>query len=101
VLPSGGDLNNKSKIEMENLNKRTKVETEQVAPACGNTLLAVRACGICGFPNVKPALKINSVDLGHCCLSFIGNLSKCNGNTLWKELEIQTNYINSKNRNND
>jgi len=78
---------------MENLNKSTKVEAEQVAPACGNTLLAVRACGVCGFENVKPALIVNGVDVGHCCLSFIGNLAKCNGNTLIQELESQTNYI--------
>lgn len=37
VLPSGGNLNSKSKIEMETLNKSTKVEAEQEAPACGNT----------------------------------------------------------------
>jgi len=60
-------------------------------------LLAVRACGVCGFENVKPALNINNIDVGHCCLSFIGNLANVNGNTLIEELENQTKYIKSKN----
>ena len=58
-------------------------------------MLAVRACGVCAFPNIKPALKVNDVDVGHCCLPFIGNLSKQNSNTLFQELESQTNYINN------
>lgn len=55
------------------------------------------ACQVCGFSNGKSALKVNNVDVGHCCLPFIGNLSKQNGNTLLQELENQTNYINSLN----
>jgi len=83
------------------MNRNTNVEGLQVSPAIAKPLLAVRACGVCGFENVKPAIKINNIDVGHCCLSFIGNLSKCNGTTLIEELESQTNYINSKNKKNE
>lgn len=78
-------------------NSSTKVQPSSVRLPIGKPLLAVRACGVCGFDNVKPALSINNVDVGHCCLSFIGNLSKRNGNTLLEELENQTKYIKSKN----
>ena len=77
------------------LNRITTVEPSSVSQPCSNAMLAVRACGVCGFPNIKPALKVNDVDVGHCCLSFIGNLSKCNGNKSVQELESQTNYINN------
>jgi len=75
----------------------TKVEASTNVLPFAKPMLAVRACGFCGFPNVKPALKVNDVDVGHCFLSFIDNLSKCNGTTLIEELESQTKYINSKN----
>lgn len=74
-------------------NSSTNVQPSFVSLPIGKPLLAVRACDVCGFPNVKPALKINDIDVGHCCLSLIGNLAKCNGKTLIQELENQTKYI--------
>ena len=78
------------------MNRNTNVQPTSVSLPIGKPLLAVRACQVCGFENVKPALKINGVEIGHCCLSFIGNLSICNGTTLIEELENQTKYIISK-----
>ena len=59
----------------------------------------VQVCGICEIQGSKPALKLNSVHIGHCCLGFIANLAKCNKNTLWQELENQINYVSKKSLN--
>lgn len=75
----------------------TTVEANHVSHTCTKPLVGGWACGVCGYSNGRYALKVNNVNVGHCCLQFIENLSKTNGNNLVQELENQTNYINSLN----
>jgi hypothetical protein len=78
-------------------NSELKADAYSVSPSIAKPLVGGWACQVCGLSSGKPALKTNNVEVGHCCLPFIKNLSKNNGNTFLQELENQTNYINSLN----